>query len=74
MMNHSTIFCFICICIHYYSVLVLHLRFLFFPQVLNDSAFYVICNGKRLGRGTVLEDSKTYHLVPRLVGGKGGKF
>ncbi|RUS74466.1 hypothetical protein EGW08_017765 [Elysia chlorotica] len=41
-------------------------------QVFDDSSFYVISNGKRLQNDTLLESEKTYHFVPRLLGGKGG--
>ncbi|CAL1531264.1 unnamed protein product [Lymnaea stagnalis] len=36
------------------------------------SSFYVLCNGRKVSYGTSLEDGRTYHIVPRLLGGKGG--
>lgn len=47
------------------------IKFIFKDQTFQDSTFYVICNGKKLANDTLLEE-KTYHFVPRLVGGKGG--
>lgn len=34
--------------------------------------FYVVCNGRKIKEELPLENGKTYHIVPRLVGGKGG--
>ncbi|KAH9489541.1 silencing defective protein Sde2 [Bulinus truncatus] len=36
------------------------------------SCYYVLCNGKKLPYKSIVEDDKTYHIVPRLLGGKGG--
>ncbi|GFN73677.1 sde2-like protein [Plakobranchus ocellatus] len=38
----------------------------------HDKAFYVTSNGKKQDKSSILEKEKTYHLVPRVLGGKGG--
>ncbi|KAK0052259.1 protein SDE2 [Biomphalaria pfeifferi] len=36
------------------------------------SCFYVVCNGRKLSKTDLVKDGNTYHIVPRLLGGKGG--
>ena len=37
-------------------------------------ACYITCNGRIASPSSKVEDGKIYHLYPRLVGGKGGRF
>ncbi|XP_059164825.1 LOW QUALITY PROTEIN: splicing regulator SDE2-like [Physella acuta] len=47
----------------------------FLQHVLQEeerSFFYILCNGRKVSSGSILEDDRIYHIVPRVFGGKGG--
>ena len=43
-------------------------------QVLPPLDCYLTCNGHILQEDEPFEDGKVYHIIPRLVGGKGGNL
>lgn len=41
---------------------------------LNKNDFYITCNGKIVQRHEEIKEGNLYRIVPRLLGGKGGKI
>lgn len=42
-------------------------------EKLQEGTFYVICNGKLVENWRQLNPDDVFHVVPRVLGGKGGR-
>ena len=49
---------------------ILQLQYLFQISSIDS---YVVHQGRLVGLDAVLQDGQTYHVVPKVLGGKGGK-
>ena len=54
-------------------VLFLYFNKTYLFQTLPQSDFYILCNGRIVSKDQHIEDGCTYRVVPRILGGKGGK-